>query len=53
MMITTKEIKIKTNRQISSEYVESELKKLGFDVLRWAITSIEGDFYILNIAVIE
>ncbi len=52
-MITTKEVKIKNIGEFSSEYIEKKLMELGYDVLRWAITSVYSDFYILNIAIIE
>ena len=52
-MITTKEIKIKRIENISSEYIDSELSKLGLDVLRWAITGYDDDTFTLNLAVVE
>ena len=39
-MITTKEVKIKQADDFNSEYIETELKNMGFDVLRWAVTKI-------------
>ena len=52
-MITTKEVKIKRCDKLTSEYVETQLKNMGFDVLRWAITAYDDEFYILNLAVVE
>ena len=50
-MITTKEVQIKIIDNLSSEYIEKEIKKMGYDVLRWAITNVDDDFYTLNIAI--
>lgn len=52
-MIATKEIKIKVVENLTSDYIESELKNNGLDVLRWAIVAVEKDFYVLNIAYFE
>ncbi len=52
-MITTKEVKIKIPDELTSEYVESELKKMNLDVLRWAITDFDKNYYTLNLAVVE
>ncbi len=52
-MITSKDIKIKKNNEFSAEYINDELKKLNLDVLRWAITAVDNEFYTLNIAVVE
>ncbi len=52
-MITSKEIKIKKVEEFSAQYVNDELKKLGLDVLRWAITDIDDEFYTVNIAIVE
>lgn len=51
-MITTKEIKLKISGEVTSEYIENELKKQGLDVLRWAITGYNDNYYILNLAVV-
>ncbi len=52
-MITSKEIKIKKTEEFSAEYVNSQLKVLGFDVLRWVITNVDDDFYTVNISIVE
>ena len=52
-MITTKEVKIKIPSDFTSEYFETELKNMGFDVLRWAVTQTDGKYYTLNIAIVE
>ena len=52
-MITSKEIRIKKTEEFSSEYVNAQLKDLGFDVLRWAITDFDDEFYTINLALVE
>ncbi len=52
-MITTKAVKIKKSNQTTSEYIEAELEKLGFDFLRWAIVAENKDFYTLSISYIK
>ena len=52
-MITTKEVKIKKTDNLDSEYIESHLKEMGLDVLRWAIVKVNEEFYTLNLAVLE
>ena len=52
-MITSKEIKIKKNENLTSQYIESELENMGFDVLRWAITDYDENFFTVSLAVVE
>ena len=52
-MITTKTVKIKKTDNFESKYFEDELSKLGFDVLRWAITAFDSEYYTVNAAVVE
>lgn len=52
-MIITKEIKIKVSKQISSKYIENELTKLNFNILRWAIVSANNEYYTLSISFIK
>ena len=52
-MITNKEVKIKIPAKLTSNYIENELKNMGFDVLRWAITESDSEYYSVNIAVVE
>lgn len=52
-MITTIEVKIKRDEEFSSRYIEEELKKKGLDVLRWAVTGVEGDSFIINAAIVK
>ena len=52
-MILTKEVRIKAVENLTSEYIETELRKMGFDVLRWAIVSADSKFYNVNISFLE
>ena len=51
-MITTKLVKIKKNIELKSEYIESFFKTEGLDILRWAITDSDDNFFYLSIAVV-
>lgn len=52
-MITSKEIKIKKLDEFSSQYINEELEKKNLDVLRWAVTDVDDEFYTVNIAIVE
>lgn len=52
-MITTKTVKIEKKETLSSHYLEEQLKLSGYDVLRWAITGVDENNYILDVAVVE
>lgn len=52
-MITNKEVKIKRCDELTSEYIETQLKMMDFDVLRWAITDVDDEFYTVNLAIVE
>lgn len=52
-MIKTKSIKIEIIENLSSEYIEEQLKQKGYDVLRWAITGYDDEHYIIEFAVLE
>lgn len=52
-MILTKEVFIDKTENLTSEYIENELKNLDLNVLKWAIVEVTEDSYKLNIAVIE
>ena len=51
-MITSKEVIIPVIDNLTSEYIESELENLGFDVLRWSITRVDCGSYIINVSYI-
>ena len=52
-MITSKEINIKKLDEFSSQYINEELEKRNLDVLRWAVTDVDDEFYTVNIAIVE
>ena len=52
-MITTKDVKIKITSELTSEYIENELAKMGFDVLKWAVIGSDEEYYYLNISVVS
>ena len=52
-MISTKEVKIDKSIAFDSSSIELELKKMGLDVLRWAITDFDEKSYTLSLAVVE
>ena len=49
-MIITKIVKIKKSEEIVCENIESFFKSEGLDILRWAITSSDNDFFYVCIA---
>lgn len=51
-MIITKEIKINIIENLTNDYIESELAKLNLDILSWAITKKDTNYYLLNISYI-
>ena len=52
-MITKQEVKIKIVDNLTSNYIEEELKKLNLDILSWAIVDINENYYTLNISVVK
>ena len=51
-MITTTIVKIKKNKELKSEYIESFFTTEGLDILRWAITDSDDDSFYLSIAMV-
>ena len=52
-MITNQVVKIAIVDNLTSSYIEEELKKLNLDILSWAIVEINDSHYTLNISVIN
>lgn len=52
-MIENKEVSLPITEHLTSVYIESSLKNMGFNVLRWAIVDVKNDNYILNVSVVE
>lgn len=50
MKIVNAEIKIKQPRVPDTEYFETELIRLGYDVIRWAVVKIEDGICTLNVS---
>lgn len=50
MQILSKVIKIKNNNNPSVEYIENELKKQKINPIRWAVTSVDENSYIVSVA---
>lgn len=51
-MITTKQIKIKKVNDFSGQYIENILQKTEYDILRWAITDHDEEYYTLDISIV-
>lgn len=49
-MITTQDIKISKTSNLTSEYIEKELKTLNIEPLRWAIVGETDVAYILSVS---
>ena len=50
MQIESKLVDIPKISEPTTEYIESELKKIGINPLRWAIVKISNDFFTINCA---
>ncbi|MCD8377608.1 MAG: hypothetical protein LUB59_02335 [Candidatus Gastranaerophilales bacterium] len=50
MEIISEIINIKNNGAPDTGYIESELKALGINPLRWSIVKISKDFFTINTA---
>jgi hypothetical protein len=44
MQIVSKSLKIKRIDDISTEYIENELKCLNIELLRWAVVDFDEEF---------
>lgn len=53
MKIESDIIKIPYTKNISTEYVEQELKKLGIVPLRWAVVDIKDNSLAVSVAVVR
>lgn len=50
MEIVSENIQIPKVENLTTEYVENELKKRGISPLRWAIVKISNDFFTISCA---
>lgn len=49
-MIKSKIIKISKTNVLDDEYIESKLRKNGLDPVRWAITAIDDNNFIVSVS---
>jgi hypothetical protein len=49
-MIKSDTVKIKKIKNFDNLYIEQELKKLGFDVVRWAVIEVDDEFLTVSIS---
>ncbi len=49
-MIETNTFIIRKTLELTSGYIESELKKLGIVPLRWSIVDVSNDSYAVSVA---
>lgn len=49
-MILSKQVEIDKAADLNSEYIESELQRLGIVPLRWAIVEVLRDKYVLSVS---
>ena len=52
-MIKTEDVKIPIIEHLTSDYIEKYLYNLNYDVLRWAITNITSDAYIVSVSFVK
>lgn len=51
-MITTQTVKLKKPNDFDNLWIEKELSKLGYDIIRWAIINITDKEIITTISII-
>lgn len=49
-MIVSEQLKIAKTAELTSDYIESELKKHSIEPLRWAIVEVQDEFYVLSVS---
>ena len=49
MKAISKIIEISNSKEITTEYIESELEKQGINTLRWAIVSVKNNLLYLSV----
>ena len=50
MEIISKLVKIEADLPTSTEFIETELAKMGLEPLRWAIVAVEGNILTISLA---
>lgn len=49
-MIKSKNVKIKKTENFDNLYIENELKKLGLDIVRWAVIDVDDEFLTISVS---
>ena len=49
-MIISEDITLKLDKPVTNEQIELMLKEKGLEVLRWAITEVDGDLYTIRLS---
>lgn len=50
MQITSKLVEIEAQLPIDNEFIETKLKAMGINPLRWAIVKVEGNILTISLA---
>ena len=53
MKITNKQVYISAVSDVSSDYIENELRKQNINFLRWAIVDVKDGMYSVNVSCCE
>lgn len=53
MMILTEIIEVKRTDNLTSDYIDADLRKQGLDVISWAILDVKKDVYSVNVAFVK
>ena len=49
-MIVSEDVTLKLDKPVTNEQIELMLKEKGLEVLRWAITEVNGNLYTIRIS---
>ncbi|MBQ1612798.1 MAG: hypothetical protein II085_04915 [Alphaproteobacteria bacterium] len=49
-MIVSEDVTLKLDKPVTNEQIELMLKEKGLEVLRWAITEVDGDLYTIRLS---
>ena len=52
-MIISDTIKLKLTKPVTNDAVEAAFAQKGLNVIRWAITEVDGDIYTLRISLLS
>lgn len=51
-MIISKTIKLNLEQPVTNEQIETALTSMGLNVLRWAVTGVDGEIYTIRISIL-